>query len=171
MAKGPKNNKKKGPNYFEMNIRSFGENFLERKTPLDIQKDAKKIFMDLAHGNIDIDRDAIYFTNVNFLINLIQVATDNYWYHMYTSVGMKQILQSTQAKQIDAVFVRIMERHDYTAKAYSILITYLTNILNNKGAIINLTNLMRELHSFKGAFSEMFIVRDDYNRRQERRTY
>lgn len=171
MAKGQKNNKKKGPNYFESNIRSFGEDFLNRKTPLDIQKDAKKIFMDMEHGNIDINRDARYFTSVNFLINLKQVAADNYWYHAYTSNGMKQILQNSQANQVDAVYIKVMEKHEYSAKAYAIIVQYLTNMLNNKGVIINLTNLIKDLQSFRGAFSDMFIVRDDYKRRQERRTY
>lgn len=169
MAKGQKGNRKKGPNYFENNIRAFGENFLERKTPLDIQKDAKKIFMDLEHGNIVVNRDAIYFTNVNFLINLIQVATDNYWYHAYTSAGLKQSIQSNLKGEMDPIYVKIIEKHDYATNAYAVVINYLNNMLNNKGVIINLNNMLMDLRSFRGAFSDMFIVRDDINRRMERR--
>ncbi|MDD3122087.1 MAG: hypothetical protein PHC62_01065 [Candidatus Izemoplasmatales bacterium] len=173
MAKGPQrgNNRKKGPNYFELNIRNIGEDFINRKNPFDIQRDAKKVFMDLEHGNVDIERDAKYFANVFFIQNLLQVANDNYYYHAYTMNGMKQIINDSGAAQIDAAFIKVMERHEYTMKAYGVVVKYLNNMLNNMGVRVNLSELMRTLQSFRGAFSDMFIVRDDYTRRQERRNY
>ena len=50
--------RKTRPNYFQMNVTNFGEDFPARKSPLDIQRDAKNIFNDIAYGNIDIERDA-----------------------------------------------------------------------------------------------------------------
>lgn len=168
-----KNNakRKQRPNYFQTNIQLYGEDFLTRKSPLDIQKDAKKIFSDLSYGNIDIQRDAIFFTNVNFLINLKMVAYDNYKYHAFTLNGMKQIINQAQTNQIEEYFVKVSEIHDRCMAAYSIIVHYLDNILNNKGATINLTSMVQELQSFRGAFSEIMIVRDDNKRRDERETY
>ena len=41
MAKPMK--RKTRPNYFQMNVTNFGEDFPARKSPLDIQRDAKNI--------------------------------------------------------------------------------------------------------------------------------
>lgn len=163
--------KQQRPNYFQMNMNMFGEEFLGKKTPLDIQKDAKKVFSDLAYGNIDIQRDAKFFTNVNFLINLRVVAFDNYKYHAFTLNGMKQIINQSQANQIEEYFVRVCEIHERCASAYSIIIHYLDNILQNKGATINLTEMVKELQCYRGAFSEIMFVRSDFQRRNERETY
>ena len=84
--------RKSRPNYFQMNVTQFGEDFPTRKSPLEIQKDAKNIFNDIAYGNIDVERDAKCFTYTNFLSNLILVAQDNYSYHFYSAEGLKQII-------------------------------------------------------------------------------
>lgn len=164
-------NRRNMRNYFQTNIEQNGEDFLSRKTPLDIQKDAKKIFLDIAHGSINIERDAIYFTNVSFLMNLLSVAQDNLNYHSFTANGMKQIINQAGVKQIDQWFIKVLDRHEYCARAYNIVCKYITNILNNQGATICLTQMVQELQQYRGAFQEMFIVRDDYARRQERGTY
>ena len=169
MGKGPKNRNKRSPNYFKINAQQFGEDFLQKKNPLDIQKDAKKIFIDMTFGNIDLEHDVYYFLDVNFLENLLQVASDNYWYHAYTYNGMKQFI--SQCNQIDTMFLKVMERHLYVSKAYWEIVFHITNILNNQGAKINLCNLVTQLQNYKGAFSDLFVVRDDDARRRERRTY
>lgn len=170
MGNKPKK-KQQRPNYFQNNMNMFGEEFLRRKTPLDIQKDAKKIFSDLAYGNIDIQRDAKFFTDVNFLINLRIVAYDNYKYHAFTLNGMKQIINQSQVNQIEEYFVRVCEIHERCASAYSIIIHYLDNILQDKGATINLTEMVKELQYYRTAFSEIMFIRSDFQRRNERETY
>ena len=37
MGKGPKNRNKRSPNYFKTNAQQFGEDFLQKKNPLDIR--------------------------------------------------------------------------------------------------------------------------------------
>ena len=169
MGKFPK--KKQRPNYFQNGVNLFGDDFIQRKSPLDIQRDAKKIFSDLAYGNIDIQRDAKYFTDVNFLINLKQVAYDNWCYHAFTFDGMKQIINQSSATQIDEHFIRTCEIHKNCMAAYNIVVHYIDNMLQDKGVTINLTQMVQELQSFRSAFSEIMFVRDDSSRRNERRTY
>ena len=172
MAKPMK--RKTRPNYFQMNVTNFGEDFPARKSPLDIQRDAKNIFNDIAYGNIDIERDAKCFTYMNFLVNLEQVARDNYWYHFYSAEGLKQIINQSGATQISddqKALVKTIERHTYSANAYNTIMFYLNNMINNQGVIVNLSELVRQLHNFRGAFADMFIIRDDDARRRERRTF
>lgn len=171
MGKNNSNKKKQRPNYFQNNMNMFGDDFIARKTPIDIQKDAKRIFSDLSYGNIDIQRDAIFFTNVNFLINLRTVALDNYKYHAFTSNGMKQIINQSTTNQVEEHFIKVLEIHDRCAAAYGIVLHYLDNILQNKGATINLTEMVRELQAYRGAFSEIMFIRSDNQRRNEKETY
>lgn len=172
MAKKPNN--KRRPNYFQTNVTNFGEDFPTRKSPLDIQKDAKIIFNDIAYGNIDVERDAKCFTYINFLDNLIQVAEDNYWYNFYSGEGLKQIINQSGVTQISddqKYLVKTIERHMYAANAFKTIVYYLKNMINNQGVIINLSELARQLQNFRGAFADTFIIRDDDYRRRERRTY
>lgn len=170
MGKNPKK-KQQRPNYFQNNMNMFGQDFLRRKTPLDIQRDAKKIFSDLAYGNIDIQRDAVFFTNVDFLINLRTVAFDNYKYHAFTANGMKQIINQSQTNQIEEYFVKVSETHDRCATAYSIIVHFIDNMLQNKGVVINLTEMVKQLQLYRGAFSEIMVIRSDFQRRNEKETY
>lgn len=172
MAKPMK--RKSRPNYFQMNVTQFGEDFPTRKSPLEIQKDAKNIFNDIAYGNIDVERDAKCFTYTNFLSNLILVAQDNYSYHFYSAEGLKQIINQSGATRISddqQPMMKVIDKHMYSANAYNVIIYYLTNMLNNQGVIVNLAELCRQLQNFRGAFSDVYIIRDDDARRRERRTY
>ena len=175
MGKGQKpnnnQNKRRSPNYFKMNEQQFGPDFMKRKTALDIQKDAKKIFIDMTFANIDLEKDVYYFLDPNFLHSLLQVAKDNYEYHAFTLAGMQQLIMQSGANQIESAFIAVMDRHRFVAEAYMIIISHITNILNNQGAKINLCNLVNALQLYRGAFSDMFIVRDDDARRRERRTF
>jgi len=165
---------KKRPNYFQTNITNFGPDFVEKKSPLDIQKDAKAVFNDIAYGNIDVERDKYTFTNINFLENLLIVATDNYWYHYYSAEGLKQIINQAGVTQISTdqqYLIKVIERHTYSANAYSTIIFYLQKMRNNEGVTMCLSELVRQLQSFKGAFADLYFVRDDDARRKERSTY
>jgi hypothetical protein len=70
------NQQKVRENYFSINIARFGDNFVAQRSAQDIQKDAKRrIFKDMVYGNIDYDLYGKYFTDINFIENLITVAT------------------------------------------------------------------------------------------------
>ena len=165
------NNMKKRPNYFEINVQMFGEDFLTKKNPLDIQRDAKKIFMDISRGNIDIDRDSYFFTDYNFLLNIGEVAYDNWKYHNMTIIGMKMFLDNTKASMIDRYFLDVLERHQRSAEAYGIICEYIQRIMNNMGARVNLHEMSNRLSQYRDVFSEMFIVVGDLKTRVERGVY
>ena len=83
MAKHPK--KKARPSWFQKQIERGGEEFLLRKPPLDIQREAFNILRDIARGNIT-QRDFKYLFTPKVLSN-VRIAVFNKYveYHAYTS--------------------------------------------------------------------------------------
>ena len=67
-----KNNQKKQFNdYFSTGIKQKGTGFLSFKNPQDLQRDAVRIFRDIARGNIDIEKYEEYFLNPMLLDNMV----------------------------------------------------------------------------------------------------
>ena len=75
-----KNNKKRG-NYFSDNIERFGEGFLQRFDAKKLRSDAKRVFSDIAFGNIDFDKYWSYFTEPMFINALIDAANTKLMIH------------------------------------------------------------------------------------------
>ena len=77
-------------NYFEMNIQKKGEDFLDAKSIDEIQRDAKKrIFQDMAFGNIDYEKYGRYFMEPRFLEQLIVTAFDEMENHRVKYTALK----------------------------------------------------------------------------------
>lgn len=80
----------KRENYFEMNIREYGENFLRTRSAQDIQKDAKKrVFKDMIYNNIDYAKYGAYFQDPNFIDNLLTVAVTEFEKHRVSSDALR----------------------------------------------------------------------------------
>lgn len=83
MAKHPK--KKTRPSWFQKQIERGGEDFLLRKPPLDIQREAFNIVRDIARGNIT-QKDFKYLFTTKILSNIRIVVLNKYIeYHTYSS--------------------------------------------------------------------------------------
>lgn len=84
MAK--QNQKKKSrPSWFQRQIERGGEEFLMRKPPLDIQKEALNIVRDIARGNIT-EKDFKYLFTTKILSNVRLAIFSKYIeYHTYNS--------------------------------------------------------------------------------------
>lgn len=90
--------KKNRDNYFSMNIQKFGDNFMTSKTPMDIQKDAKKrIFKDIVFGNIDYNKFGQYFTNPQFVEQLIITARNEEFNHRVIADALSMYMQNNNA--------------------------------------------------------------------------
>lgn len=69
--------KQKQPCWIEDQIRRFGEDFILRMNPENIQRSAKsRIFKDMVKGNIDYGVYGMYFIESKFLENLIIAASN-----------------------------------------------------------------------------------------------
>lgn len=64
-------------NYFDQNIRQYGEDFIMKLTPDRIQRAAKqRIFREMVQGKIDYVAHGKYFTDPKFFENLLIAAYD-----------------------------------------------------------------------------------------------
>lgn len=80
---------KQRQSYFDQAVRDLGENFLSFKDVTTIQRDAKKrIFKDMAFGNINYEKYGIYFMDPRFIDNLIIAAEDEMTNHMYKAQSL-----------------------------------------------------------------------------------
>lgn len=75
-------------NYFKMQIKRFGPNFLLSKTSRDMQRDCVRMVKDIVHGNIEIETEGKYLTDPNFLVNCINVANSKVYYYQTIVSGL-----------------------------------------------------------------------------------
>ena len=78
---GKNNNQKKKNNYFSDNIQKYGEGFIQRFDAKKLRSDARRVFSDIAFGNIDFDKYWSYFTEPMFVNALIDAATTKLMIH------------------------------------------------------------------------------------------
>lgn len=151
-----KGNKKRKPGYFEMNVQQYGEDFLERKTARDINRDAQKVFRDIAHQSPDsMDSIAVFFMNRQFVSNLSIAANEIATKRYVTYLGLNTFYQ-TQGQagavnagiQIDRYLTEAKNEYD----AYYVIMGYLNNIVTvlNSGcddntALFNITNNLKSM--------------------------
>ena len=133
MAVNPMKKKKNRPNYFRKQEERLGPYFLSKKTPVDIQRDAMMVFRDIARGNIDYNKDLVYFTNAQFLQNINKVAQDEYTTSYINQAAtasylgnFSHILDSATKTNVEAVH----NQNTIKANMFSILSVGLSNISN-----------------------------------------
>lgn len=91
--------KKQRPSWFQKQIERDGENFLIKKQPLDIQREAFNIVRDIMRGNIT-SKDLKYLFNNNILSNVKIAVYEKYMeIHVYNA-ALTMALQSPNGVQI-----------------------------------------------------------------------
>lgn len=132
----------KRENYFEVNIRDFGDNFINTKSAQDIQKDAKKrIFKDMVYNNINYELYGKFFTNPNFVDNLISIAAVESQKHKVTA----NALQDYYGKTLDPVAYSLCVQHQNCQFALENIKYSLEMVKNNNYDIQHLTQLQISL--------------------------
>ena len=129
------NNKKKKqkPGYFQQNVQQFGEDFLERKTARDIDRDAQKVFRDIAFQNPEsMANIAPFFENRTFIANLANSANETVMkkYIHYSGICMfasaPNPVTNDPRYNIDKYLVEAKGEYE----AYVIITKYLNNIVS-----------------------------------------
>ena len=116
MAK-PQQKRKARPSWFQKQIERDGEQFMLRKQPLDIQREAFNIVRDIMRGNIT-QKDLKYLFTLNILSNVKIAVYDKYIEsHVYNS-AMTMAFQIPNGVQI-------------LATTYSVDETSLQKVYNN----------------------------------------
>lgn len=110
--------RKTRPSYFQQNVQRFGPNFLDMKNAEQMQRDAIKIFRDIAMGNINIETDGVYFMNQQLLTCLIKEAQSALNVHIIHCNGATALLYTGQN---DPSVRAVLESDQRSAQAYKIL--------------------------------------------------
>lgn len=117
------NNKKKNNDYFSRNIKQKGENFIGIMTTLEIQRDAIRIFRDIAKGAVDLDAYSHYFEDTTFLDNCILAAEAKLKYHSINAdANERSIFQDQQnGLCVDPMRITVAQNERNKATAYNIV--------------------------------------------------
>ena len=151
------NNNAQKNNYFTINKQKFGDNFIAQKSAQDIQRDAKKkIFKDMVYGNIDDGVDGIYYTDANFLDNLITVAMIEMDVHGVTADALNNYTLMNGGDPRIAIAAQKAAQHRNTAAVLKVLLDAFL-IIKNSGMNISCLNDIAQLVSMaKRDFSEFY---------------
>lgn len=156
MANGT-NNAQKANNYFSINIQKFGDNFIAQKSAQDIQRDAKKkIFKDMVFGNIDYDVYGQYFTDPNFLDNLITVAMIEKDVHEVTGQALYNFSMTNAADPRASIASQKCIQHQHTGYVLGILLGAFLTIKNTNMNISCLPGITTAVYPYKRDFSEFY---------------
>jgi hypothetical protein len=132
-----KNNNKKRNNYFSDNIQRFGDGFIERFDAKKLRSDARRVFSDIAFGNIDFDKYWTYFTNPMFINALIDAANTKLMIHGVSYQALKE--QERHAANSDTQMV--MRYHERLMYAYGLFYNCFMKIKANGFQVSNTSDL------------------------------
>lgn len=135
MAK-PQQKRKARPSWFQKQVDQFGQDFLDRKQPKDIQRDAMNIVRDMVRGNIS-NRDFPYLFDLKVLSNVRFVVYEKY-IEIYTyDAALTYAMQSPQGPQILETYHNVapdnLQKYFNKTKndviAYGAILTALDNMI------------------------------------------
>lgn len=134
LAKPPKST------YFSQNVEKFGPEFLKKKRPDELKKDAIRVFKDIAHSRGYVGQIGMYFTtgNYNFVKIMREAANTMLVEENAVVVGLSTYVNNMQCSgtQLDPSVEVSYNSHKGRLKALQIINTGLDNILS----IIDLNN-------------------------------
>lgn len=144
------NNNKQQNNYFTQGIRERGEDFIQYKSPRDLQNDALRIFREIARGQIDLERHGNYFLAPQFLESCLQAAWNKYSFHSISATGVDMLITNymNSGMMPDDNVIGVKEQHKRTAEAYCIIYQTLCT-LRTSGDLSNLFVLVSKLQNYK----------------------
>lgn len=132
--------------YFDMNVQKDGEDFLDKKSATEIVKDAKRrIFKDMAYGNINYEKYGMYFTEPRFLDQLLIVAEDEMYNHqtMYQALTLLD-----QQRPGDIRIITLCSKENRLATVYGIIYSHLKYVKDTGYNISVLPNLTSQIYQF-----------------------
>ena len=148
------NNRKlnRGSQFFEQMIREFGNDFLNRATPLNLVKKSNLLFRDFAHGNIDMDKYGQYFTNPQFIELMYRTSFEKMMYYCihlngYNSIKLSQNPQIRNLSTYQS-FSRFEKEDSESYQAYQIISNGFSVVLST-GDISNFVTMVNSLRPFK----------------------
>ena len=148
------NNAQQRENYFQVNIKRYGENFIHTKSPKNLQFDAKKrLFKEMVYGNINYDEFGKYYTDPQFLDNLIAIATALFNEHVVIATALGEFAVNHGNNPVAAQLQMI---HSDTASVFEILISQFNAVKMTGYNIQYLMNIVTLCMQYRQNFSELY---------------
>ena len=148
------------PSFFKVQEQKLGIGFFTKMNAEFVQKNALKIFKDLATGAINIDEEYKYFDNYDFTYNLRISAANNAKYNYYTYIG----LSNNPMYQSDVFMQRVAAQHYENYLVFYKIELHLSNILNGisfqNGVYTRfyLHQMVAEIRYCRNSFNGYFIT-------------
>mgnify|MGYP003571390485 CR=1 FL=1 len=129
-------NKQKRKSWFEQQKQQFGDSFLESISGMTFRNGCRMITEDMFYGRLDLNKEYIYFYNINLLSHLIDFTARKYNYYnimnemanMHLEIKTNLMMQSYTQEQLQQMPVitypgreyalRIKDDSHYRAQAY-----------------------------------------------------
>lgn len=140
-------NNKARQNYFEQNIRQYGEDFIMQLTPDKIQRAAKqRIFREMVQGQIDYVEYGKYFSDPKFFENLLIAAYDELCNNTRVRVAL-ELLDLTYPG--DNLTVVLKGKYYSLEYIYNVLYNRLLMMKTNGYNIGFLSDLSAQLYQYR----------------------
>lgn len=135
-----KGNNKKKHNYFSDNAQKYGDAFLQQFDAKRLRSDARRVFSDIAFGNIDFDKYWQYFTEPMFVNALIDAANTKITIHGISYAALVEQQKSATNSEI----VMVTKYHERQLAAYQLFYDCFMRIKSN-GFSISSTSELKSL--------------------------
>lgn len=158
-------NKPPKSTYFSQNAEKFGADFLKKKRPDELKRDAIRVFRDIAHSRGYVGQIGTYFTtnNMNFVKIMRESANTMLVEENAIVVGLSTYVKNMQdmGTQPDESVLFSFNSHKGKLKALQTINTGLDNILS----IIDLNNTWDNIYKYVkvcGVLKSMSLQLKDY---------
>ena len=147
------NNNRQRENYFQSNIAKYGENFIHNKTPKMLQFDAKnRLFKEMVNGFINYDEFGVYFTDPEYLDNLIAIANALNAEHAVISRACIEY----SAAHGDVTASQLAARHNSAAIVFGTIAGALSQVKQSGYNIQSLMYIVTATAPYRRDFSELY---------------
>ena len=161
--KGNPNKPNNQPSFFKVQEQKLGIGFMNKMTTEFIQKNALKVFKDLAGGAINVEKEYQFFQIYDFTYNLMIAANNNARYNYYSYLG----LANSPIYQQDVHMQRVATQHYENYLVFNKIELHLNNILkdityqNGVYTRFYIQQLVADIRNCSGSFNGYFITLSD----------
>lgn len=140
-----KGGKQHGSSYFDGFIRQKGKDFLLSEKPDNLKKKIPTLIKDIAYGNINLDKYAMFFTE-HFVKDIVLPELSRILYtHNLHYMAMKELT----TKVNDQMAFNVLQEDGDLANAYSLAYNTFYQIAMSNGNLSYLTPLSVQLKKYR----------------------
>lgn len=144
--------KNKNNNYFTQQIQKYGKEFLSMKNPDIIEREAPRIFRELAQGKINLTTYGYHFLDSQFLHSLIKAASEQFTINNISFKGVELLIYQSNMnmQRVEQSVIDVYMMYKRRVEAYDIILRGL-NALKISKDLNYLVLVVQKLQEYKYA--------------------